>query len=246
MKKVGLSLLGLIVGVTLVSLLVTRKSDRQVEYLREIVGQRQEYCPPRTYVAAEATDRIALGKQLFPDIEGLPEAFSDAFYLALSHYPELQGVQIEVSYSPIPTTLQVQPVPGSLFGKRSKRRYRISINSDEDFEGIFFRDIPFNAKVGLVAHEMGHILDYEHKNFFQINGTALKFLAKGSQMRYEKSIDLLTIYKGLGWQLHDWADYSMIDSYASTDYKQFKKDVYYEPEEIIALMEQYPEICDLP
>lgn len=246
MKKVGLSLLGLIVGVTLISLLLTKKSERQLAKLREVVGQHQEYCPPRTYTPENSAVRIALGRELFPDLEGLPDQFADVFFLALSHYPELKEVEIEVAYKPIPTTLQVQPVPGSLFGKRANRRYRIAINSDEEFEGIFFRDIPYNAQVGLVAHELAHIIDYEHKNFFQINGTALKFATKRSQTNYEKSIDLLTIYKGLGWQLHDWADYAMIDSYATTEYKQFKKDVYYEPAEIIALMEQYPEICDSP
>jgi hypothetical protein len=245
MKKAGLSILVLLSAVILVSLLVTRRSEQQVEKIRTHIDYNQYQCPPVEFVAGENQDLIQQGKALFPNIEGLPKQFEDVFYLALYHYPELSGNFIEVVFKPIGTTLQVQPAAGFIFKRKSTRGYRIFINSNLDFEGILFKDVPYNAQVGLVAHELAHILDYNYKNSFQIIGTGLKFLNKNSRSRYEKSIDLLTVYKGLGWQLLDWAQYAMFDSKATDDYKAFKKSNYLDPEEITEIISNHPEICRL-
>lgn len=243
MKKAGISILILLSAVVLVSLIITPRSEQQVEKTRMHIDYSQYQCPPIDFIAGENQDLIQRGKELFPDVEGLPEQFEDVFYLTLYHYPELSGSSIEVISKPIGTTLQVQPAANFIFKRKSTRSYRIFINSNLDFEGILFKDIPYNAQVGLVAHELAHILDYKYKNTFQIIGTGLKFLNGNSRGKYEKSIDLLTIYKGLGWQLLDWAQYAMFDSKATEDYKAFKKSNYLNPEEITEDINSHPEVC---
>ena len=50
---------------------------------------------------------------------------------------------------------------------------------------------------------------------------------------FEKEIDCATIQRGLGWQLYDWAVFSMItNTYATEEYKEFKKKTYLRPDEI--------------
>jgi len=229
MKRIGISIFIGFASLLVIAAIVTPTSSDQLVYLKSI--SKNTNCAPLLY----NTDSI--GAYLH-DLKNqridtaLPAEYMDALNIALSHYPELNEVDIKIEYAEIGTTLQVQPRVSSVFGKKKSRQYLIKINSDKEFQGIYLKKIPFNAKVGLFAHELGHILDYENKNAVQIIGTALKFLTKESQMNYEKSIDELTIHRGLGNQLYDWAEYAMHFSSASSDYKQFKKDIYLEPIEI--------------
>jgi len=46
----------------------------------------------------------------------------------------------------------------------------------------------------------------------------------------------LTIERGFGWQLKDWAHYSMEKSFDSEKYKEFKRKVYLDRHEIFRLL----------
>jgi hypothetical protein len=92
--------------------------------------------------------------------------------------------------------------------------------------------VPFNALVGLIGHELSHIVDYESKADIEIMLRALSYLNIRTKTIFEKSIDKKTIQHGLGWCLFDWASYVLNQSGASMDYKAFKKRVYLEPIEI--------------
>ena len=114
------------------------------------------------------------------------------------------------------------------------------INNQSDFKGIILRDVPFNAQIGIIAHELSHIIDYESRNFWGILGITFRFLDKKRKPLFEKEIDRITIERGLGWQLYDWAMFSMYESDKATeDYKAFKKKNYMTPEEIEYLISCY-------
>lgn len=120
---------------------------------------------------------------------------------------------------------------------QKKRIYHVYINNKSQFKGILLEDVPFNAQVGVIGHELAHIVDYENKNIFQIIGTGIGYLFGGYKKRLEHRIDLMTIDHGLGWQLHDWAKFAMYDSKATPKYKLYKKKIYMGPEKILTLME---------
>ena len=163
------------------------------------------------------------------------DKYLNATLIALSYFPELRYTHIEFRYSHERTTMAARPVPMSVF--RRTTRYRIFINSNYNFEGIILRDIPFNAKVGLIAHELEHIADYERKNFFGIIGIAFRWMDPVRRVLFEKEIDRALVLRGLGWQLYDWATYSMFESERATEaYRQFKRDNYKNPEEIRQLI----------
>lgn len=165
-------------------------------------------------------------------LKGVPASHAAVFCIVCEGYPELRETAIELQFGSIPTTMQAQPR-----FKKGGRQYKIVINNDPDFEGIAYDDIPFNAQVGIVAHEMAHILDYELKSTRQLAGTGFRFiLSKKQQAAYEKSIDALTVRKGFGYQLKDWAQYAMYDSKASPDYKEFKRKFYLRPKQIDSLL----------
>ncbi len=160
-----------------------------------------------------------------------------ATYIALSYYPELSATRISFKKAKIKTTLNARPSLGSLlFRSRKDRNYVIRINNTVKDSIIDFKNIPFNAKVGLLGHEFGHISDYKDKTIFQVMKRLFAYSSKKSKAKFEKEIDLITIKKGLGWQLHAWANYVLNESNASTKYKVFKKEIYLTPEQIKSLL----------
>ena len=171
------------------------------------------------------------------------EEFIEPALIALSYYPELKDVKIEFKYSREATTMAARPVPISLF---SERKYVVLINNKKNFEGILLENVPFNAQVGVIGHELTHIVDYENYNILGILGIYFRYSDHKRKPLYEKEIDKATIDRGLGWQLYDWATYSMFaDDNATDNYKLFKRNNYMHPdriEQIISFISKYENI----
>ena len=237
MKKIGISSLLIIVIFFTAIVFSDGQEDQWLQQMLPSI-QLPDSLPPVEFIAGTQAAKIAAAQKQFTKVEGIPDFYAESIYLALWHFPELREVKIEVVFKHIATTMQVQPRLGSVFRSAGKRTYRLFINNKADFDGILFGDIPFNARVGIVSHELCHILDYEHKSTFQLIGTGFRFLSKKGKLKYERSIDRLTVYKGMGWQLRDWAQYAIYDSDATADYKAFKKINYLGPQEVEALIQE--------
>lgn len=152
---------------------------------------------------------------------------------SLSYYPELIDTKISFKKAKIKTTLNARPSVGSLlFCSKKDRNYVIRINQQLKDSVINFSTIPFNAKVGLLGHELGHILDYKDKTIFQVTKRLLAYSSKKTKAKFEKEIDYLTIKKKLGWQLYAWANFVLNESNAAKKYKEFKKEIYLTPSQI--------------
>ena len=152
--------------------------------------------------------------------------------IALSFYPELKDVQIDFAYKNINTTMQCQPTINSLL-KNSKMEYIIYINNNKEFSGVLIDDVPFNAQIGLIGHEIAHVIDFEKGNRQDVISRGFDYLNESSKKEYEFFVDSLTIAYGLGWQLYDWSYFSLNNSKSSQEYKNFKKRVYMTPELIL-------------
>lgn len=158
--------------------------------------------------------------------------FEQQFLIALSHYPELRDVKIILKSSNENTTMACRPKISTLFGGR--RTYYILVNTRPDFDGVLLENVPFNAQVGVIGHEIAHIVDYESKSLFGIIRTGLHYLVDDKKRELEHYIDALTASRGLGWQLYDWASYVMFDSeYTTEAYREFKRRIYMSPEQIL-------------
>ncbi|MDY6121921.1 MAG: hypothetical protein SPI72_02420 [Porphyromonas sp.] len=169
-------------------------------------------------------------KQLYGSNKEFINDFLEPALIALSYFPDLADETIVFRYSSEATTMAARPVVSSLLGKR---RYEVLINNSPTFDGILLRDVPFNAQIGVIGHELAHIAEYRRLNISGMIGTLLRYVGSRSKVLFEKETDLATIERGLGWQLYDWAQYAMYDSSkASPSYKEFKRETYMKPSDI--------------
>jgi hypothetical protein len=151
---------------------------------------------------------------------------------ALSFYPELKDVNIEFRAAEIGTTLAARPMITSFFNTAYERKYEVIFNNGNDCE-VPFADLPEEGQVGILGHELAHILDYETKSFGQLLITGCFYINAHSIRNYERGIDRVTVERGLGKKLYDAYYYILEESEASLKYKNFKKFTYLEPHEIM-------------
>lgn len=177
-------------------------------------------------------------RRLYPNITIEAREYQDLVLYVLQHFPELRDVRVRVLYSEEGTTMACRPDFLSML--KGKRVYNILINNRPDFEGILLSDAPIDAQIGVIAHEMCHILEYESYGTAGIVYLASMYLDRDSKRLFERRTDERTIAKGFGRHLRSWAKFSMYDSpKADENYKAFKRDIYMTPSEIDISMRKY-------
>lgn len=195
-----------------------------------------KYKPPVVSVKAKKKACMYTEYQLdsiereYTKIDLIPE-FREVILTAVSYFPDMKDVFIRFQYSPEQTTMACRPEYKGLLG--GKRSYNIFINNKADFDGILLHDVPQEAQVGVIGHEIAHVVEYESRSTMGILQLATMYLTDDGKKAFEQATDLRTIERGLGWQLKEWAQYSMYDSPRATEeYKLFKRAIYMSPQEI--------------
>ncbi|MBN1250826.1 MAG: hypothetical protein JXR51_02065 [Bacteroidales bacterium] len=164
----------------------------------------------------------------------LPKKYKLQTLIVLLYYSELEHINITFKNKNLKTSLACRPKIGFIFKKKSKRKYIIFINNkSKKLENVLLKNVPFNAQVGVISHEIAHIVDYSKKSNLQVIKTAINYLSIKKREKFEKSIDSIAIKHGFGWQLYDWADYILNKSKVSDKYKNYKRLIYLEPQEIL-------------
>lgn len=159
---------------------------------------------------------------------------------ALSFYPELKFVDIEFREDKIPTTMAARPILSGFFNLNYERKYEIIFNNSVTCEVPFF-DLPREGQIGILGHELAHILDFEKKSFGQILLTGCFYANSFSIRDYERRIDHLALEKGFGENLYSAYKYILEESKASQAYKEFKTFCYLNPKEILNKIQSKPE-----
>jgi hypothetical protein len=160
-----------------------------------------------------------------------------AYYVALSHYPELSKSKIELRLKSISSTMQAQPKWFFVFRSKKNRNYVININTNEGYTGITYKDLSFNSLVGWLGHEMAHIADYSKKNNAElVNFIASYVFDKNALKRTEHTADRETIKHGLGAQLLEGVNFFHRNRKVKHSYREKNKKYYLTPEEIVADM----------
>lgn len=152
--------------------------------------------------------------------------------IALSYFPELKNASIKFEYKNIATTMAAQPEFSSVLS--ANRKYVIYINSEADKVGsISFSSLNLEQKVGIIAHELAHLLDYENRTNISILTCGVLYkLNNPYKRRMERETDEMVISKGLGSELYSFSNFVINESTASLEYKKFKLKNYLSPEEI--------------
>jgi hypothetical protein len=157
--------------------------------------------------------------------------------IALSHYPELKSTRITFVEKNIRTTAACRPTWTFLFKSRKNRAYKIYINNDiQNMKGALLEEVPFDAQIGLIGHELGHVADYSNRSAFTIIGMAFSYLFISGKSKIEHRVDRITIAHHLGWQLYNFEDFIFYKSTVSKEYKEYKRKVYLAPEKLKKLI----------
>lgn len=205
---------------------------------QDIHSVRDNNCDTARYSLKDYVDSLKYFEMLMGENKSLnttDQKLKLAFYVALLHYPELHDKKISLRLKSISSTMQAQPHPNFILKRKSQRAYKININDNPDYTGIYYRDLSFNALVGWLGHEFAHVLDYSKMN----NRELLVFISsyvfdKRTMRKTERTADRETIKRGLGNQLLDGAHFFHRSKKVSKRYREKNKKYYLSEEEIIA------------
>lgn len=128
--------------------------------------------------------------------------------LALSYFPELKNIKIKFRLKKRETPLATRPTFFSMFRAAKNRTYVITISqqSTEYLDTITFKNLRFNAQIGVLGHELSHVSDYLNKGFGEMIEVGKNELFCPKEIdTMEYNTDLSCINHGLGYQLLDWS-----------------------------------------
>lgn len=155
------------------------------------------------------TERLQAYKTVFGRFKYMPPVFEKPILLALSFFPELRDSKITFVCKKAESPLSCRPTFLSLFRKRQKRAYEITISlqTNPKFTPIMFANLPFNAQIGVLGHELSHIVDYQNRSFFGFVLIGIGQMFSFFVDKFEFETDKRCIEHGLGYQLKAWSEY---------------------------------------
>ncbi|MFN3403748.1 MAG: hypothetical protein ACK40G_06610 [Cytophagaceae bacterium] len=179
--------------------------------------------------------------ELYGKNKELPKGYELQALIALSHYPQLKDIPIKFIVHPAYIPLTSKPALLSIFRKKDKWYYIITISSSSspNMDNILLKNLSFNAQVGVLGHELAHTVFYLDKDWSDILSLGINYLIPYFRGQFEKDTDRRAVRYGLGWQLYDYSSYvrALPDMKPHTEWV----DQYYlSPERIIAYMKKVP------
>lgn len=177
-------------------------------------------------------------REEFGTNKNYPRKYEVSILTALSYYPELKDVSITFRRKNIRTTMSALPHGLFLITKDEKRKYVINIGTNGGISSLLLPELSFNARVGVIGHELAHVIDYETMS----KGELIKFSAdylfsRDKRSKIEQNTDKIAIGKGLGEQVYFFSDYVFNHAKVPRKYLKYKERIYFSPEEIANILE---------
>lgn len=190
------------------------------------------------YLRKEAYEnRLSELKMDFGSNKEMPASIELECLTALSFFPELKHRKIIFRFGNPVSTMVSRPCPGSLFSRKSNRVYMIILkNPGLSANGLEWQKLSFNALVGWIAHELGHIVHYSSKTNIGVLLTGIAYAHPGSRKKLERFTDQLVILHGLGTALYEGTAYSIQHPGISDNYRKRLIRYYLSPQEILEWM----------
>jgi hypothetical protein len=173
----------------------------------------------------------------------IPGPFQLQALIALSHFPELKEINIRFIFSKATLAYASRPAIKSIFQPPLKREYLIILStySSKVPKELLFANLPFNAQVGILGHELSHTSYYLNKTATQLISTGFNYLNSKYRVKFENETDKRTIQKGLGWQLLEFAKYNREHPKASSQLVHWLNKFYLPPSRILSYIQTLPE-----
>ena len=173
----------------------------------------------------------------------IPVILEDAVKEALSYFPELKETDItfEMKRNISGAVMQAQPRIFSLFvdGKEG-RKYRVKISRALDFGEVQLpiEEVPHDALVGWIGHELGHVMDYLNRSSTNMMHFGAKYyLSKKKIIEAELTADGYAIGCGMGHQILANKDFILNNDGFEESYKDKIRNLYMSPKQILSLQE---------
>jgi hypothetical protein len=177
-------------------------------------------------------------EQDFASNKIIPKEIELECLTALSFYPELKYTSIEFKFARLNFTMISKPRFRSVLKSREKRQYVIVIQKPGPSKThLQWQELSFNALVGWIGHELGHIVHYSNKSTAGIMFIGVKYGIPGYRRKMERFTDQVAIQHNLGFALYEGVDYTMKCPHASAHYKRSQEKFYLQPNEILSRIE---------
>lgn len=142
--------------------------------------------------------------------KSMPAEFEKQILTALSYFPELRETKITFTLIKGNSgVIETRPEWLSIFRNSRSRAYVVFIgDSSAKYSPPFkFRDSPVDGQVGIIGHELSHILYFSGKNTFGLLKTGIAHVSTRYMDNFENKTDSVCIERGFGYQLIDWNIY---------------------------------------
>jgi hypothetical protein len=125
------------------------------------------------------------------------EKFLEYLEYAGKFYPELNGTKIEVRRKKITTMMAARPKRNFLLHSPENRKYILLITDRNDMNAdSIYNKLSNCATIGVLGHELSHIVDYSHKSNAELLFFGIKYYL--DRKKIESYTDLLAIDHGFG------------------------------------------------
>ncbi|MEO6232522.1 MAG: hypothetical protein ABJB11_22210 [Ferruginibacter sp.] len=139
----------------------------------------------------------------------LPSGYEKEALAALAYFPELKNVSVKFKVKKSFATLKTRPTLLSMFMPKGHRRYVITISNHTiaKLNPVILKNLPEAARIGIIGHELSHVVDFSRKSTWQSFKVAFGHLSKTYMDSLEYNTDKICIQHGLGKNLEAWSSY---------------------------------------
>ena len=165
---------------------------------------------PVKEIAPRMTSLYETYKAKFGVNKTMPAEYEKQILAALSFFPELATTKITFILAKGNSgVIETRPEWLSVFKNSGRRAYVVFIgdSSARHTPRFMFRNSPVDGQVGIIGHELTHIVYFSHRNSFGLLKLGIAHVSTRYMDRFENKTDSVCIERGLGYQLIDWNIY---------------------------------------
>ena len=153
-------------------------------------------------IISEAANKVTAVDSLkeFGYKKEIPQQFEKPILTALSHFPELKNVHIVFRIKKAYSGLTTKPNFAGVFKRKDHRTYIITISNEtiDTLRSLLLQNLTFEQQVGVIGHELSHVVDFNSKNFPQTIGVGIGHISNQYLDKMEFNTDRICIQHGLG------------------------------------------------
>jgi len=163
------------------------------------------------------------------------ENIQDCFRRVVEQYTPLAGHRMVLCQKKIgKTTMQAQPIINQKFWNRKRREYRVDCNHQTQVDDpTRLENLPTDVLEGWLAHEVGHVMDYHSRGWFNLIWLGIQYLINSKRKREaEHQADLYAIEYGFAEKILATKRYILDHSDIAEAYKERIRKYYMTPEDV--------------